>query len=380
LADNAPDGQVVGWPEPRVWRRVPRRWLRGLGAVGRGRWVLLGLMALLLAVVVLALGSGAVAIAPGQTLAILGAQVGIALPWEFTAQQQAVLLTIRAPRILLGVLVGAGLAAAGAALQGLFRNPLADPGLIGVSSGAALAAVAVIVLGLPPLALAGGGLGLYALPLAAFGGGLLATLLVAWLAQQGGHAQLGTLLLAGIAINALAGAGTGLLTYLADDEQLRTLTFWSLGSLGGTTWREVAAIAPPIGFALALIAWRARVLNALLLGDREAGHLGFAVERTKRILIVAAALAVGSAVAVAGIIGFVGLVVPHLLRLAQGPDHRFLLPGSALLGAALLVCADLLARTVVVPSELPIGIVTALLGGPFFFWLLWRQRRQQGGW
>jgi iron complex transport system permease protein len=138
----------------------------------------------------------------------------------------------------------------------------------------------------------------------------------------------------------------------------------------------VAAIAPPIGFALALIAWRARVLNALLLGDREAGHLGFAVERTQRILIVAAALAVGSAVAVAGIIGFVGLVVPHLLRLAQGPDHRLLLPGSALLGAALLVCADLLARTVVVPSELPIGIVTALLGGPFFFWLLWRQRRQ----
>ncbi len=374
MADNAPDGQVVGWPEPRAWWLVPHRWLRVLGAVGRGRWVLLGLMALLLAVVVLGLGIGAVAITPGQTLAILGAQVGIALPWEFTAQQQAVLLTIRAPRILLGVLVGAGLAASGAALQGLFRNPLADPGLIGVSSGAALAAVAVIVLGVPPLALASGGLGLYALPLAAFGGGLLATLLVAWLANHGGYAQLGTLLLAGIAINALAGAGTGLLTYLADDEQLRTLTFWSLGSLGGATWREVAAIAPPIGFALALIAWRARVLNALLLGDREAGHLGFAVERTKRILIVAAALAVGSAVAVAGIIGFVGLVVPHLLRLAQGPDHRFLLPGSALLGAALLVCADLLARTVVVPSELPIGIVTALLGGPFFLWLLWRQR------
>jgi iron complex transport system permease protein len=240
LADNAPDGQVAGWPEPRAWWWVPHRWLRVLGGVGRGRWVLLGLMALLLAVVVLGLGIGAVAITPGQTLAILGAQVGIALPWEFTAQQQAVLLTIRAPRILLGVLVGAGLATSGAALQGLFRNPLADPGLIGVSSGAALAAVAVIVLGLPPLALGGGGLALYALPLAAFGGGLLATLLVAWLANHGGYAQLGTLLLAGIAINALAGAGTGLLTYLADDEQLRTLTFWSLGSLGagppGAKW------------------------------------------------------------------------------------------------------------------------------------------------
>jgi len=360
-------------------RNARLRWLRALGSVGRGRGLLIGLMALLLVVVVLALGIGAVAIAPGQTLAILGAQFGIALPWEFTAQQQAVLLTIRMPRIVLGVLVGAGLAAAGAALQGLFRNPLADPGLIGVSSGAALAAVAVIVLGLPPLATSGG-VELYALPLAAFGGGVLATLLVAWLAYHDGRAQVTTLLLAGIAINALAGAGTGLLTYLADDEQLRTLTFWSLGSLGGTTWREVAAIAPPILLALALIARYARTLNALLLGDREAGHLGFAVERAKRVLIVAGALAVGSAVAVAGIIGFVGLVVPHLLRLAQGPDHRFLLPGSALLGAVLLVCADLLARIVVVPTELPIGIVTALLGGPFFFWLLWRQRRQQGGW
>jgi iron complex transport system permease protein len=360
-------------------RNVRFRWLRTLGVIGRGRWLLIGLMALLLVVVVLALGIGAVAIAPGQTLAILGAQFGIALPWEFTDQQQAVLLTIRMPRIALGVLVGAGLAAAGAALQGLFRNPLADPGLIGVSSGAALAAVAVIVLGLPPLA-ASGGLGLYALPLAAFGGGVLATLLVGWLAHHDGRAQVATLLLAGIAINALAGAGTGLLTYLADDEQLRTLTFWSLGSLGGATWREVAAIAPPILLALALIARYARTLNALLLGDREAGHLGFAVERAKRVLIVAGALAVGSAVAVAGIIGFVGLVVPHLLRLAQGPDHRFLLLGSALLGAVLLVCADLLARIVVVPTELPIGIVTALLGGPFFFWLLWRQRRQQGGW
>jgi iron complex transport system permease protein len=338
---------------------------------------LLGLVALLLAVVVLALGIGAVAIAPGQTLAILGAQVGIALPWEFTAQQQAVLLTIRAPRILLGVLVGAGLAASGAALQGLFRNPLADPGLIGVSSGAALAAVAVIVLGLPPLALAGGGLALYALPLAAFGGGLSGDV-AGGVAGQSRRLRPTRHPAAGRYRHQRAGRGRDRFVDLPRRRRAAAhsdvLEPGQPG--GGATWREVAAIAPPIGFALALIAWRARVLNALLLGDREAGHLGFAVERTKRILIVAAALAVGSAVAVAGIIGFVGLVVPHLLRLAQGPDHRFLLPGSALLGAALLVCADLLARTVVVPSELPIGIVTALLGGPFFFWLLWRQRRQ----
>ncbi|MCC8998540.1 MAG: iron ABC transporter permease [Candidatus Contendobacter sp.] len=339
----------------------------------------MGLAALLLLVAVLALGIGAIAITPGQSLAIIGSSFGVTLPWEFTAQQQAVLLSIRAPRIVLGILVGAGLASSGAALQGLFRNPLADPGLIGVSSGAALAAVAVIVLGLPAMAATSGGLAIYVLPLAAFGGGLLATLLVAALAHHDGRAQVGAVLLAGIAINALAGAGTGLLTTLADDEQLRTLTFWSLGSLGGATWREAAATAPPILLALALIARCARTLNALLLGDREAGHLGFAVERTKRILMMAAALAVGSAVAVAGMIGFVGLVVPHLLRLVQGPDHRFLLPGSALLGAALLVCADLLARTLAVPAELPIGIVTALLGGPFFFGLLWRQRRQ-GEW
>lgn len=376
MADNPPDGHVIRFSAFSAKRIFPLYWRQAIGAIGRGRWVLTGLVVLLLVVAVLALGIGAMAMTPSQTLAILGVQFGVSLPGEFTAQQQAVLLSIRAPRIVLGVLVGAGLAASGAALQGLFRNPLADPGLIGVSSGAALAAVAVIVLGLPPLAATGGGLALYALPLAAFGGGMLATLLVAWLANYDGRAQVATLLLAGIAINALAGAGTGLMTYLADDEQLRTLTFWSLGSLGSATWREVAATAPPIALALVLITRYARTLNALLLGDREAGHLGFAVERAKRILVVAAALAVGSAVAVAGIIGFVGLVVPHLLRLAQGPDHRFLLPGSMLLGAALLVCADLLARTLVAPTELPIGIVTALLGGPFFLWLLWCQRWQ----
>ena len=383
MADSPPDGQ---FPLPlargrglesggRLLNSLPSPPAllpqAGEGSERLGRWVLIPLTGLLLLVVVLALGIGAVAITPGQTLAILGAQVGVALPWEFSAQQQAVLLTIRAPRIVLGVLIGAGLAASGAALQGLFRNPLADPGLIGVSSGAALAAVAMIVLGLPALATISGDLAIYALP--------VATLLVGWLSHHDGRAQVATVLLAGIAINALAGAGTGLLTTLADDEQLRTLTFWSLGSLGGATWREVVATAPLMVLALALIAGCARTLNALLLGDREAGHLGFAVERTKRVLMAAAALAVGSAVAAAGIIGFIGLVVPHLLRLGQGPDHRFLLPGSALLGAALLVCADVLARTLAVPAELPIGIVTALLGGPFFFWLLWRQR-QQGVW
>jgi len=183
-----------------------------------------------------------------------------------------------------------------------------------------------------------------------------------------------TMLLAGIAINALAGAGTGLMIFLADDQQLRDVTFWTLGSLGGATWTVVGAVLPFLLIALVATPYLARALNAMLLGEAEARHLGVNTQRVKRLVIVLAALAVGAAVAVSGVIGFIGLVVPHLLRLAAGPDHRLLLPGSALLGGALLVLADLLARTVVAPAELPLGILTALVGGPFFLWLLLQRR------
>lgn len=341
----------------------------------RARWVLAALGLLLLTTALLAVGHGAVAITPEQVVAILAAQSGLTLPWEYTSQQAAVLLAIRLPRVLLAVLIGGGLAVAGAAMQGLFRNPLADPGLVGVSAGAALAAVATIVLGtawIPGAAWLATG---FSLPLAAFLGGLLTTALIYRLATNAGRTDVATLLLAGIAINAVAGAGTGLLTYMADDQQLRTLTFWSMGSLGSATWSILLVCAPLLLLAVIAITRLARALNLLLLGEAEALHLGVEIDRVKRWLVVWVALAVGAAVAAAGIIGFIGLVVPHLLRLMLGPDHRYLLPGCLLLGATLLLGADLLARTVIVPAELPIGIVTALVGGPFFIWLLLRQRR-----
>jgi iron complex transport system permease protein len=340
----------------------------------RQRLTLLALVLLMLVVALLSVALGPVTIPPGEVLRVIGARLGLPVG-EITPQHVAVIETIRLPRTLLGLLVGAALAVAGAAMQGLFRNPLADPGLIGVSAGSALAAVGVIVLGSQGgLAFLTMSLGPFTLPLAAFGGGLITTLIVYRLASREGHTSVTTLLLAGIAINALCGAGTGLLTYLADDQQLRNLTFWSMGSLGGATWSQVGTVSLLIALPLLALPLLARTLNALLLGEAEAGHLGIAVQRMQRIIVALAALAVGAAVAVSGLIGFVGLVVPHLLRLALGPDHRFLLPGAALLGGSLLLLADLLARTLVTPAELPIGILTALLGGPFFLALLMRRR------
>ncbi|MBX3015569.1 MAG: iron ABC transporter permease [Caldilineaceae bacterium] len=342
----------------------------------RQRLALIGLLIGLVVAILFAVGIGAVAIAPGQVLAILAKQIGITLPWAFTEQQAAVLLAIRIPRVLLGSLIGAGLAVSGAALQGLFRNPLADPGLIGVSSGAALAAVATIVLGATFASALFQTLGLFTLPLVAFAGSVGATLLVYQLSLVAGRTVVATMLLAGIAVNALLGAFTGLLTFVATDAQLRNITFWGLGSVSGATWRSVWAVMPFIALTLLLLPRLARPLNALALGEAEANHLGFAVERTKRLIVVLVALTVGASVALTGIIGFVGLLVPHLLRLLVGPDHRVLLPGSALLGATLLLLADLVARTIVAPAELPIGIVTAMIGAPTFLWLLLRDRRR----
>lgn len=342
----------------------------------QGQLVLIGLAGLLVVALLAGVGLGAVRVSPAQVIAILVNKVAgegvIDVPYE--ARQASVVLAIRLPRVLLGLLVGAGLAVSGAAIQGLFRNPLASPGLIGISSGAALAAVTVIVLGATVLQGLSQLLGRFTLPAAAFLGGIFTTWLIYRLANNGGRTQVATMLLAGVAINALTGAVTGILTFMATDEQLRSITFWSLGSLGGANWRSLTVAAPLLLLPLIAIPLLARPLNALLLGEAEAGHLGIPVERVKRWLVVWVALAVGTAVSVSGMIGFVGLVVPHLLRLVIGPDHRLVLPGSALLGASLLLAADLLARTIVVPAELPIGIVTALIGGPFFLWLLLRNR------
>jgi iron complex transport system permease protein len=287
---------------------------------------------------------------------------------------RVIIQDIRLPRVLMGVLVGASLAVSGAVMQGLFRNPLADPGLIGISAGGSLGAVAVIVLGATMLAPVVALLGPMTLPLAAFVGGLVATLILYRIATRQGRTSVATMLLAGIALAALAMALTGVLVYMADDRQLRDLTFWQLGSLAGATWQKIGTAGPVIVAALAATPFLARGLNALALGEATAGHLGIPVQRLKYVAIVSVSAAVGAAVAVSGGIGFVGIVVPHLLRLAIGPDNRYLLPASALLGAAMLLVADAVCRTIVAPAELPIGIITAAVGGPFFLWILLRKR------
>jgi len=293
-------------------------------------------------------------------------------------RDRIIVFDIRMPRALLGFLIGAALAMSGAVMQGLFRNPLADPALVGISSGAALGAVLMIVLGasLPPAVMAA--LGAFALPLAAFVGGLLTTLVLYRIATRGGQTSVATMLLAGIAIAALAGAVTGILIYMADDKQLRDITFWNLGSLAGMTWTKLFAAGPVILLALLVVPFLSRGLNAITLGEAAAFHMGVKVQRLKYTAIVAVAGAVGASVAVSGGIGFVGIVVPHLLRLVIGPDHRYLLPASALFGGVLLLGADMLARTVVAPAELPIGIITALAGAPFFLWVLLRDRGRNG--
>jgi iron complex transport system permease protein len=333
--------------------------------------VLPGLLAVLALAAVVAAAIGAAGIPPGRIAAALGLFSG---DQAFVERDRLVLWSIRLPRIALAIVVGALLAACGAVMQGLFRNPLADPALVGVSSGAALAAGAMIVVGDRYL----GSLPIEALPFAAFIGALAATMLLYRIATREGRTSIAMFLLGGLALAALANAGLGLLVFLADDRQLRDINFWMLGSLSGAIWPKVAAILPFLaaaGLAMPLIA---RGLDLLALGESEAFHAGIAVERLKRICVALVAAAAGAAVSISGVIGFVGLIVPHLLRLVIGPSHGLLLPAAALLGAALLVIADAFARTLAAPAELPIGIVTAVIGAPFFLYLLLRQRALLG--
>ena len=338
---------------------------------GRALLTLAVLAAGLVVVALFSLTSGA---SDASVLGVLRHWFAGAPADALSARDRIIIHDIRLPRVVMGTLVGAALAVSGAVMQGLFRNPLADPGLVGVSAGAGLGAVAVIVLGTSALAPFTALLGPAALPLAAFCGGLAATLILYRVATRQGRTSVATMLLAGIALAALAMALTGLLVFVADDRQLRDLTFWQLGSLAGATWQKLAAAAAVILPALAAMPFLARGLNALALGEATAAHLGVPVQRLKYAAIVTVSAAVGAAVAISGGIGFVGIVVPHVLRLAIGPDNRYLLPGSALLGAALLLLADAFSRTVVAPAELPIGIVTAAIGGPFFLWILLRRR------
>ncbi|GGM86488.1 FecCD family ABC transporter permease [Streptomyces fuscichromogenes] len=347
--------------------------MSGRGPGPRAGWLLtVGLVAALLVLVPVAAGLGAYPIPTGDVLASVLHRAGLG-GTALGRVPESVLWNVRFPRIVLALLVGASLGCAGALMQGVFGNPLAEPGVIGVSSGAAVGAVGVIAFGLDFL-------GAWTVSVFAFAAGLATALLVYAMSRSGGRTEVVTLILTGIAVNAFAGALIGLFLFFADTAAVNQITFWQLGSLSQATWPKVLAVLPCALLGLALAPCHARRLDLLSLGERPARHLGVDVERLRLTLVLVIALLTAAAVSVSGIIGFVGLVVPHVLRMAAGPGHRFLVPGSALLGAVALLTADLAARTVAAPAELPLGVLTALLGSPFFFWLLRRTRRRQGGW
>ncbi|MET9660623.1 iron ABC transporter permease [Streptomyces sp. NPDC006510] len=331
-----------------------------------------GLLAALLVCCLLSAGLGAYRIPLGDVLGSVQHRLGLGGA-ALDRVGESVLWNVRLPRVVLALLAGASLGCAGALMQGAFGNPLAEPGVIGISSGAAVGAVASIALGLSFF-------GNWTVTVCAFAAGLATVLLVYALSRSGGRTEVVTLILTGIAVNAFAGALIGLFIFFADNAQISQITFWQLGSLAQATWPKVLAVLPCAVLGLLVAPFHARKLDLLALGERPARHLGVDVERLRIVLVLLVALLTAAAVAVAGIISFVGLLVPHLLRMANGPGHRFLIPGSALGGALVLVVGDLAARTVADPAELPLGVLTALFGSPFFFWLLRRTRRKQGGW
>ncbi|GGD27347.1 FecCD family ABC transporter permease [Nocardioides daphniae] len=346
-----------------------------LPATSTSRRLVLGALAvMLLLAVVAAAGTGQLAIpvdeVVGSVLHKLGLDWG-ALPTH--PQGEATLWQVRFPRLVMAALVGAALACAGAVMQGVFGNPLAEPGVVGVSSGAAVAAAAIIVFDLATF-------GAWTVALGAFVGGLVTTFAVYLLARDHGRTEVVTLVLTGVAINAMAGAALAFLMFLGDTSAREEIIFWQMGSLNGSRNEQVALVLPIalVGIVASLL--MARQLDLLALGDKAARHVGVDVEKLRVVAIVVVAVLTAAAVSFAGIIAFVGLIVPHLMRMVVGPGHRALVPASALGGAVLLVLADLWARTAIAYADLPIGMVTSLIGGPVFFWLLRRARRTAGGW
>lgn len=341
--------------------------------VRRRHLVIPGLLVLLGVAVLAAVAVGSVWIAPWDSLRLVAWKLDLTpRPRGIVQSTSVILFQLRLPRVLLAAVVGAALAAAGAVFQALFRNPMADPAIIGVSSGAALGAIAVI--------LAGGGavLGGMGVPAAAFIGALATCFLVYRLAMLGPAVQVATLLLAGIAVAAVISAGISLAMTFSGEE-VRAIYFWLLGGLGARGWQSLVAATPFVVAGAAVAIASAGDLNLTALGEERATQLGLDVERFKRLMLVTGSLLTAAAVSVAGLIGFVGLMTPHLLRLALGSDHRRLLPASILGGATFMVLADLAARTVLSPQEIPVGAVTAVLGGPFFLYLLRRERKAAGG-
>ena len=328
------------------------------------RTVAIVLTIALVIVVINALTTGAYTIEFSEVFKVL--LQGPAATSDANSISHAVFWNVRLPRVALAIVVGASLAVAGVVMQGVFRNPLAEPATVGVSGGAAVGAVIAITLGLSKFTLG--------VQVFAFIGGTLATAVVYGLSRVDGKTDVVTLILTGIAINALSGALIGLAVFIADDDQIRTVTFWSLGSLGLATWRAVAMVLPLAIIGIALSTKFARTLDLMALGDRSAAHVGVPVERVRVQTIAIVGLLASSAVAATGIIAFVGLIVPHILRLVLGPKHRDLLWSAALLGAIVTLLADLAALTLLAPAELPLGVLTALIGAPFFLWLLRKMR------
>jgi iron complex transport system permease protein len=333
-----------------------------------------GLAVALVALAVISAGTGQLDIPAPQVLGSILNRLGIDwLPSPEHVNGDNALWQIRFPRVLMAILCGTALAVAGLLMQAVFGNPLAESGVIGVSGGAALGASAAIVLGWSFL-------GEWTLALVAFVTGLAATLVVYAVSRANGRTEVVTLILTGIAVNAFTGAGIAYLTFLGDTAAREQIVFWQLGSLNGARWQQLAIVAPCVIGGLVAAFLVVRQLDLLALGERPAKHLGVNVERLRIVVIVVVALLVAAAVAFAGIISFVGLVVPHLMRMLIGPAHLPLLITSSLGGAVLLLGADLVARTAVANADLPIGMLTALVGGPFFFWLLRRTRKRAGGW
>lgn len=340
----------------------------------RGPLLIGGLAAALVVSVIAGASLGQVNIPPAEVLGSISHRLGLNLgPLPSGPQGDNALWVVRFPRVVLAVVTGAALGCGGAMMQGVFGNPLAEPGVIGVSAGAATGAATVIVFGLTAF-------GDWTVVLAAFAGGLATTLLVYAVSRSGGRTEVVTLLLTGIAVNAVTSAALGLLMFASSNDALRAITSWQLGSLASATWPAVAAVAPCAAAGISIACACARRLDVLALGERPARQLGVDVERLRFTGIAVIALTTSAAVAFSGIIAFIGLVVPHLVRMAAGPGHRVLLPASALGGAVLVVIADVVARTSIAYQELPLGVLTSLVGGPFFFWLLRRTRTRAGGW
>lgn len=341
----------------------------------RNTVIISGMSVLLLVTTVFSLTVGAVSVPVSDVLVILFQKIGLFSSSSVDSMHEVVLNNIRLPRIVMTILIGGSLGICGAALQGLFRNPLVEPSLIGVSGGSATGVVLLIVFGSSSVLFQSKGLVYQTLlPIIAFAGGLSATFLVLKLSSYAGKVNVPVLILVGVAINALTGAVIGLTIFYADENQLRTFTFWTLGDLGGASWSTLIIAAPLLIFSSVALLFFSRPLNALALGEAEAYHMGVDVERTKRFVIFCCALGVGVSVSLSGMIGFVGLIVPHLVRVLFHSDNKLVLPASILGGAWLLIMADLVARTIVSPSELPIGVVTALMGSPFFIALLMKAK------